>query len=253
VAIINNDAVASQNWIEAMVKTAESDEQLGSVATVVLNGHNPKVLDSFGVGVALDGMSRQVNHNRPPPDVTGPQDTLLVSGCACMFRMTALKETGLFDESFFAYCEDTDLGLRLRWAGYRCVVVPEASVLHYYSMTTEKFSIDKVFWVERNHYWVAAKNFPITLLLLVPFFTACRVMLQVIILLKGSSELDGFTKNTRMTQLIWTIIKANIAAICGTPTMLRARYGYPKRVSQVWMIRTLIKYRLSIYQVLTGT
>jgi len=44
-----------------------------------------------------------------------------------------LDEIGGFDESFFLYCEDTDLGLRARWAGWGCRYVPGAMVHHRYS------------------------------------------------------------------------------------------------------------------------
>ncbi len=253
VAIINNDAVAAPDWIEMMVKAAEADDHSGSVASMILDGQNPHLLDSFGVGVAFDGMSRQVNHLQPPPDIKKPQEILLASGCACMFRMSALRETGLFDEAFFAYCEDTDLGLRLRWAGYKCIIVPEAKVLHHYSMTTGKFSIKKIFWVERNHYWVVFKNFPTLLLLLLPVFTCWRFILQAVILFKGTSGLIEFVENTTPTKLIGVIIKANIAALCGIPAMFKARYRYPRCVSQIEMIKILMRNRLSIYSVLTGT
>ena len=44
-----------------------------------------------------------------------------------------LEEIGGFDEDFFLYCEDTDVGLRARWAGWTCLYVPEAVVEHRYS------------------------------------------------------------------------------------------------------------------------
>jgi len=66
--------------------------------------------------------------------------------------MDALKETGLFDERFFAYCEDTDLSLRLRRAGWGIVAAPAARVTHYYSKKPAGlFPTGKSFLVERNH------------------------------------------------------------------------------------------------------
>jgi len=51
-----------------------------------------------------------------------------------------LDEIGLFDESFFLYCEDTDLGLRARWAGWDCRYVPGAVVEHRYSHSAGRAS-----------------------------------------------------------------------------------------------------------------
>jgi GT2 family glycosyltransferase len=85
------------------------------------------------VGIALDGMSRQMNRGRNIKSAVLPLNQVLFSGCACLFRADALAQTGLFDEDFFAYCEDTDLGLRGRLAGWRCVFVRDAIVKHHYS------------------------------------------------------------------------------------------------------------------------
>jgi len=112
----------------------------------------------------------------PNPDK--PKEVMLFSGCACLLRMEALNEVGLFDEDFFAYCEDTDLGLRLHRSGWKIVVAPDAYVHHYYSMTGGKFSLQKIYWVERNHLWVAIKNFPWFLLTILPFVTAWRYLVQ---------------------------------------------------------------------------
>ena len=52
-----------------------------------------------------------------------------------------LEQIGLFDDDFFLYCEDTDLGLRARWAGWRCRYVPEAQVEHRYSHSAGRVSV----------------------------------------------------------------------------------------------------------------
>lgn len=163
VALLNNDAVATPEWLESLVKAAESDDGIGGVASIVLDGNNPVVLDSLGVGIAVDGMSRQAMKGEYPPVFDKPREVLMASGCACLYRIDALRRVGGFDDDFFAYCEDTDVGLRLLWAGYKTVAAPGAVVIHYYSKTTGEFSLRKIFWVERNHYWVALKNFPLFL------------------------------------------------------------------------------------------
>ena len=150
VAILNDDAVACSNWLNAMLTIVENDKSIGVVGSIILDCNRPGLLDSCGVGVAFDGMSRQAMRGRIPPVLKGPKEVLLVSGCACLFRTQALQEVGLFDEDFFAYCEDTDLGLRLQWAGWKAVIAPECSVNHNYSMTTGRLSLQKLYWVERK-------------------------------------------------------------------------------------------------------
>lgn len=222
IALLNNDAVADSDWVEQMVAVMEGDESIGAVASVVRDGHAPDRLDSFGVGVALDGMSRQLCHGDPLPLDGPPRDVLAFSGCACLIRRSALDQVGLLDERFFAYCEDTDLSLRLLHAGWRIVATPRAKITHYYSQSSGPFSIRKVFWIERNHYWVAIKNFHWLLVLLLPLVTLWRVMLQ----LRGSvgkSSVSGFIDTAGMRQVVWTILRANVAMWMGMLAVLAAR------------------------------
>ena len=255
VAIINNDAVASPQWLSSMVDAAEKDEQIGAVASIITDGNRPEVLDSCGVGIALDGMSRQAMRGKPQPVLDKPQEILMPSGCACLLRMDALKIVGLFDDSFFAYCEDTDMGLRLRWAGFKAVVTPDANVTHYYSMTAGKFSLKKVFWVERNHFWVTIKNFPVILLLLVPFVTFWRYLVQTYAILSRSGDLYGFTDETSLSQIITTIIKAYVSALAGAPLMFRKRVAFlPKRkLNDFQMLKLIWVFKMSIVEIVIGT
>lgn len=223
VALINNDALAEPQWVSSMVAVAEADSSVAAVASIIIDGNNPEILDSCGVGIGLDGMSRQLMHGMPAPDLTQSKEILLFSGCACLLRMVALEEVGLFDENFFAYCEDTDLGLRIQRAGWKIVAAPGAYVKHLYSMTGGKFSLQKIYWVERNHFWVAIKNFPWFLLVAIPFLTLLRYIAQGHSVLKGTGELNKFTKDITLRAITVTYIKAYIDMFKKLPCMLAKR------------------------------
>jgi len=252
VALINNDAVAAPQWISSLVATAESDPGIGATASIIIDGNRPEVLDSCGVGIALDGMSRQAMRGMPVPNPVKPEDVLLFSGCACLLKMEALNEVGLFDEDFFAYCEDTDLGLRLRRAGWNIVVAPGAYVHHYYSMTGGKFSLQKIYWVERNHLWVAIKNFPWFLLAMLPFVTAWRYLTQGYFVLKGIGELNKFTESNSLPTIVSAYLKAYIDMFEKLPSMLEKRWLFRKkqRLSNIDMFRLILKFRLSIKEII---
>jgi GT2 family glycosyltransferase len=253
VALLNNDAVATPEWLESMVKAAESDDRIGGVASIVLDGNNPIVLDSLGVGIAVDGMSRQAMKGEYPPVFDKPLQVLVASGCACLYRIEALRRVGGFDDDFFAYCEDTDLGLRLLWAGYKTVAAPGAVVIHHYSKTAGEFSLRKIFWVERNHYWVVLKNFPLPLLFLLPFATLWRCLVQAYTVL-FTKNLDGFIQQTSVMMTLRTLLRANIEAASGVPAMWRKRrqgYAY-RQIGDVQMIRMLMKFRISLFDIMTG-
>jgi len=85
-----------------------------------------------------------------------------------------LDEIGLFDEDFFLYCEDTDLGLRARWKAWECVYVPAAVVEHRYSHSATKAGSLKAYYVERNRILVLVRNFPLKNLLVSPFHALVR-------------------------------------------------------------------------------
>ena len=253
VALLNNDAVAAPEWLDSMVRTAESDPRIGSVASIVLDGGNPAVLDSLGVGIAVDGMSRQSMKGECPPVFDEPREVLVASGCACLYRMDALRRVGGFDDDFFAYCEDTDLGLRLLWAGYRTVAAPGAVVLHHYSQTAGAFSLRKIFWVERNHYWVALKNFPLILLLVLPLTTCWRFLVQGYAVL-FARNLDGFVQQSGAMAILKTLLRADIEALSGAAAVWeKRREGYAcRQIGNLQMIRMLMKFRMPLFEIVAG-
>lgn len=252
VALINNDAVATPQWISSLVATAESDPGIGAVASIVIDGNRQEVLDSCGVGISLDGMSRQAMRGMPVPQLTQPKEVLLFSGCACLLKMEALKNVGLFDEDFFAYCEDTDLGLRLRRAGWKIVIAPDAYVHHFYSMTGGKFSLQKIYWVERNHFWVAIKNFPWFLLTILPLVTGWRYLVQGYYVLNGTGELNRFTKSNNLAAIVSTYLKAYVDMLTKLPVMLLKRWRFRKNsyLGNIDMFRLIWKFRLSAKEII---
>lgn len=222
IALVNDDAMLEPDWISVMVKCMQDHPSAGACAALVVDGNNPDILDSFGVGVALDGMSRQVECGAPTYLPRQTTEVLAFSGCACLLRKTALDSTGLFDETFFAYCEDTDLSLRIIKAGWHIIACPYARALHHYSHTGGHFSLRKLYLIERNHHWVALKNFPFPLLLLLPLCTLWRVLVQIYASICGKGPVQGFVSNG-MFKVVFTLVKANAAALSKAPSILIAR------------------------------
>ena len=111
--------------------------------------------------IARDGSSKQRGHGRPPEDFPVPEEVLFPSGSAALYRRTMLEQIGGFDDDFFLYCEDTDLGLRARWAGWKCLYVPEArGGAPLFAFRRAAHLALKAYYVERNRLFVLVKNFP---------------------------------------------------------------------------------------------
>jgi GT2 family glycosyltransferase len=79
---------------------------------------------------------------------------------AALYRREMLDKVGWFDEDFFAYLEDVDLAWRARRAGWRCLYVPRARVLHRHSATGREGSPFKSYHLGRNKVWLVLKNYP---------------------------------------------------------------------------------------------
>ena len=133
VAVINDDAAAEPEFLAELAATLDAHAEAGSVAAQVRLHGVEDALDSAGMLIAADGTSKQRGHGQPPWAFAEADEVLLPSGSASMYRAAMLVETGGFDDDFFLYCEDTDLGLRARWAGWTCRYAPTAVVYHRYS------------------------------------------------------------------------------------------------------------------------
>jgi len=179
VAVLNDDAIAQPHWLEALLTAVEARPDVGMCASRVQLAGDGR-LDSAGMLLCLDGSSRQQGHLESPESFSRRQEALLPSGSAAFYRREMLEEIGLFDEAFFLYCEDTDLGLRARWAAWECLYVPEAVVEHRYSHSAGQASALKAYYVERNRLFLAVKNLPMPELLLAPFYSAARYFWHVL-------------------------------------------------------------------------
>jgi GT2 family glycosyltransferase len=171
-------------------------------------------LDSAGMLIARDGSSKQRGFGRPPEDFPVVEETLLPSGSAALYRRAMLEELGGFDEDFFLYCEDTDLGLRARWAGWKCLYVPEAVVEHHYSHSAGRASPVKAYYVERNRLFVLAKNFPGRMLPAAPFVALARYMWHAWYIFRGQGSAARFrAEGNAGPKMIWYVVRAHAALL----------------------------------------
>src|SRR5207302_7067821 len=103
------------------------------------------------------------------------EEVLWPDGCAAMYRRAMLDQIGGFDEDFFAYADDAELGLRGRIAGWRCRYAPDAVVRHHRGSTLGLLSVRRLALIERNRILLAVKLFPWSLLWVNPLYLGARV------------------------------------------------------------------------------
>jgi GT2 family glycosyltransferase len=133
IMMLNNDTRLDSQCIEELKRTIEKDERYGACASKILLEYEEDLIDAAGIVVCPDGLSigrgRLEKGDRYDEEV----EVFFASDCACLYRKEMLDDIGLYDEDFFAYAEDTDLGWRARLAGWKAYYVPEAIVYYHYS------------------------------------------------------------------------------------------------------------------------
>lgn len=221
-ATLNDDAVADPKWLQTLVAAAEARPAAGMFASQVRL--NERELDSAGMLIAADGSSKQRGHGEAPGDFATSGDALLPSGSAALYRRKMLDQIGLFDESFFLYCEDTDLGLRARRAGWECEYVAEAKVEHRYSHSAGRASLLKAYYVERNRIYTAIKNFPLTMLLGLPVAAAARYFWHVGSMIEGVGKAAEFRQaGSSLSLLPFVVFRAHVSALYRLPMLWQKR------------------------------
>lgn len=166
VALINDDAFAEPNWLEALLNAATHDQadNVGAWSSLMLFDHDPTMVQSAGIcmdraGIAWD---RFGGHLANAPEIGSAMQIFGASGGAALYRQSMLDQIGLFDERFFAYLEDVDLAWRAQRTGWGCTYVPGARVRHQTSATSVAGSPFKNKLLGRNKLWMCAKNAPMT-------------------------------------------------------------------------------------------
>jgi GT2 family glycosyltransferase len=132
--LVNNDVVCEPEFV-SRITAPLADEAVGAVAGVLLQASAPDLIDSAGIELDTTLGSWDYLWNEAVDALAEAGDPVGPCGGAAAYRLDAFKELGGFDEALFAYWEDVDLALRLREAGWRCVLAPAARALHEHGQT----------------------------------------------------------------------------------------------------------------------
>lgn len=250
-ATLNDDAVADPRWLETLLADAETHPGTGMFASEVRLAGTGR-LDSAGMLIAPDGSSKQRGHEESPALFVDAKEALFPSGSAALYRRAMLDQIGLFDESFFLYCEDTDLGLRAQWAGWDCRYVPGAAVEHRYSHSAGRASPLKAYYVERNRLYTIAKNFPARMLWAAPFASIARYAWHVAALLTGRGKTGEFSQSGSAAALLpFLVIRAHVAALFHLLRLFgaRRRIRASRRITSAEFRSLLGRHSITVRQV----
>ncbi len=252
VALLNNDAEAEPSWLAALHRACVQRPDIGMAASKALVWEDPRRIDKAGHLIFPDGQNRGRGSGEwDKGQYDREEEVLWPDGCAAMYRKAMLDQIGGFDEDFFAYGDDAELGLRARIAGWKCVYTPEAVVRHHRGATLGKDSVRRLELIERNRVLLALKLFPWSLLWLNPVFFAARLAAGAALAGRGAGDTVHFQGVRGKLAIAWALVRGDLQALRLAPRMLRkrARIRGIRRLSPAG-VRTLIwKNRLSLRSV----
>jgi GT2 family glycosyltransferase len=181
IVTLNPDTVPSATWLEELRNATLRHPGVKMFGSTQIDARKPDRVDGFGdvysiFGTAWRGGSGAAVAALPPDD----REVFTPCAAAALYAREAFVSTGGFDERFFCYLEDVDLGFRLQLRGERCVQVRRAEVLHFGSVSVGRNSDFFVFHTQRNRLWVLLKNVPSPLIWLVIALQIAVVPLTVL-------------------------------------------------------------------------
>ncbi len=252
IALLNNDAEADPGWVAALQRACSSAADIGMAASKVLEWEDPRRIDKVGHLIFPDGQNRgrgtgQIDRGQ----FDSEEEVLWPDGCAAMYRKEMLDTIGGFDEDFFAYGDDAELGLRARVAGWRAIYTPQAVVRHHRGSTLGKDSAGRLVLIERNRVLLAAKLFPWSLLWLNPVFYLVRLAAGIALARRGAGDTAHFRGIRGKLAIAGALLRADLQALAMLPRILRKRRAIEKirKLSPTQLRQLLWSNRLPLKEV----
>ena len=193
-ALLNPDATADENWLAEIYKATTRHENCRVFACSQINMDAPDLLDGAGDAYFAFGIPWRGGFEHPVSALPN-QDSFCFSPCgaSAVYERELFLELGGYDERFFCYCEDVDLGIRLQLSDEKCVFIPDAIIHHKGSATSGRYSHFTMYHGFRNRTWTYLKNMPLSVLLLtLPGHLA--LMIYIYLRNAGHADVSGMRK-----------------------------------------------------------
>jgi N-acetylglucosaminyl-diphospho-decaprenol L-rhamnosyltransferase len=168
IATLNPDAEPNDAWLEELRRATLRHRDATMFGSTQIDARHPDRVDGFGdvvsiYGTAWRGASGSLVAALPADD----REVFAPCAAAALYARDAFLAAGGFEDSFFCYLEDVDLGFRLRLGGAQCIQVRRAEVRHLAGAIAGEASAFSVFHRQRNRIWLIARNVPSPLVVLV--------------------------------------------------------------------------------------
>lgn len=168
VCLLNQDTVVESGWLGIMIEYLERHANVAAAQPKILLHADPRRINTTGnlshfLGFGFCRGDREIDGGQ----YDGAGEVNYCSGAAVVVRVDAIEKVGLFDDAFFMYLEDAELGWKLKQIGLMNIVITAARIYHKHSYSTNK----AYYWLEKNRLWMLAVYYKWpTLLLIGPAF-----------------------------------------------------------------------------------
>jgi GT2 family glycosyltransferase len=161
VVFLNNDTRVDPGWLAPLVERVDAARGVGCAASLLLSFEGDRLLYEGGRLHALGfGYQEGLGDAVPAPGSLAPRETAFACGCAMAVDRRLFLECGGFDDDYFAYYEDVDLGWRLWTEGQATIFVPESICFHKGDASFQKTQLEsrQILW-NRNPLFSVYKNY----------------------------------------------------------------------------------------------
>ena len=184
-AFVNSDAVVSPAALSRLAAVA-GEPGVGLAMGSIRLADAPEKMNTAGNPVHFTGLSWAGGFNEPSTSYAERRSVTAGSGCCFVIRRDLWEQLGGFAPEYFAYCEDTELSLRLWQRGRTVEYVPGAVVRHHYEFSRNEL---KLYLLERNRLLVVLTTYERrTLAVLAPMLALTELLML------GAAIMGGWSR-----------------------------------------------------------
>ena len=236
VFLLNPDAYPEPACLETVAKNIALMPTINCFACTLIDANRPTHLDGIGDTYHVSGLHWRNGHGAHRSIApTHPVQVFSACAAAAVYRTQTYRQLDGFDETYFAYSEDVDLGFRLRLAGGVTVLLPDALVHHVGSGITGRSSDFSIYHGHRNLTWTFLKNVPTPLMfLLLPIHLAMTVCMGLFFASSGHLGLYIKAKRDALRQIGFQLAqrkKIQSERVCSCLELLQAMSWLPRSLS----------------------